>query len=220
MGKRHSLPESPKGGLPAASLGHRPTAVGPRIASRTLGPSSATYFGFHPQTKSKLGSTAGFSGFGYQRPFERFNAWTEPSTQCVSIESSRLIFLSQSYDLVQIAKLKAFGSRFSNPSRRLKKSILTLARRIPVSRISILIESTSIPAGADSPISAGFRKTTQSSARATLDATISTKTISSVLMAQPCGLVGISVIVMENLNGSNASKTKMTMGTNRIQKKV
>jgi hypothetical protein len=34
------------------------------------------------------------------------------------------------------------------------------------------------------------------------------------------GPVGISVIVMGNLNGNNDSKTKITIGTNRMQKNV
>jgi hypothetical protein len=185
-------------------------------------PASAI-FGFHPQTKSKLGSAARFSGAGYHLGFvDTSKAWTEPSILCHSADSSCDNCFSQSYDLTKITKLKTVGPNFSELMRRLKKSTLTLARRIPDLRISILLESTSIPAGADSPVSGVFRKTAHSSARATLDATSSTKTTNSVHgFIQPAfGTVGISVIVMGNLNGNNDSKTKTTIGTNRIQKNV
>jgi hypothetical protein len=47
----------------------------------------------------------------------------------------------------------------------------------------MLFESTEIPAGADSPISAGFRKTTQFSARAAPEATNSTRTTNHIFTA-------------------------------------
>ena len=85
------------------------------------------------------------------------------------MESSRLSLFAQSYDLIRIIKLKAAGSMFSGGGRLPKKSTFTLARRIPVSRISILEASTNIGGGSPN-LSTGFRSATHCAACTSLEA--------------------------------------------------